>query len=81
MKKPKMKLLGQDGNIFSIMGKASRLLRENGQSEQATEMYNRVTSSDSYHAALCIISEYVETELSVREKKPPSKTERGGDAR
>ena len=78
-KRPKMKLAGMDGNIFSILGRATRLLRENGQPEQAKEMADRVYQSGDYHQALSIISEYVETELSV---KPParSKKERG-DAR
>ena len=78
-KRPKMKLAGMDGNIFSILGRAARLLRENGQPEQAKEMADRVYQSGDYHQALSIISEYVETELSI---KPParSKKERG-DAR
>ena len=78
-KRPKMKLVGQDGNIFAILGRAARLLRENGQPEQAKEMADRVYQSGDYRQALSIISEYVETELSV---KPPvrSKKERG-DAR
>lgn len=78
-KRPKMKLAGMDGNIFSILGRAARLLRENGQPEQAKEMSDRVYQSGDYRQALSIISEYVETELSV---KPParSKKERG-DAR
>lgn len=77
--RPKMKLVGQDGNIFAILGRASRLLKKNGQPEQAKEMCDRVYQSGDYHQALSIISEYVETELSV---KPParSKKERG-DAR
>ena len=61
---PKMKLAGQDGNIFSILGRASRLLKEKGQPEQAKEMCSRVCQSDNYYKALNIISEYVETELS-----------------
>ena len=69
--KPKMQLLGHDGNIFAIMGHASALLREAGQSSRAKEMRERVTSSGSYDEALCIISEYVETELSVSEKTAP----------
>lgn len=63
-KRPKMKLAGQDGNIFSILGRASRLLRENGQQKQVTEMTDRVYRSTSYPEALSIISEYVETEIS-----------------
>ena len=64
MSKPKMNLFGEDGNIFAILGRASRLLRQNGQAKEAEEMYSRVTSSCSYEEALFIISEYVETELT-----------------
>ena len=63
-KKSSMRLEGQDGNIFSILGQASRLLKDVGQKDQADEMFRRVTSSGSYEEALHIISEYVDTELS-----------------
>lgn len=63
-KKPKMQLIGQDGNIFAIMGRASRLLKSSGQGDKAKGMRDRVTSCDSYQKALSIVSEYVETELS-----------------
>ena len=76
-KKPKMQLIGQDGNIFAIMGRASRLLKNAGQSDKAKEMRDRVVSCDSYQKALNIISEYVETELS---SKSTPKRDRG-DAR
>ena len=76
-KKPKMQLIGQDGNIFAIMGRASRLLKKSGQGDKAKEMRDRVMSCDSYQKALNIISEYVETELS---PKPTLKRDRG-DAR
>ena len=62
--KPKMNLIGEDGNIFAVMGRASGLLKEAGQKAEAEEMINRVTSSGSYDEALSIISEYVETELT-----------------
>jgi len=58
--KPRCELIGQDGNIFNLMGIASRTLKRNKMSEQATEMCNRITSSGSYEEALGIISEYVE---------------------
>lgn len=76
-KKPKMQLIGQDGNIFAIMGRASRLLKSSGQGDKAKEMRDRVMSCDSYQKALNIVSEYVETELS------PSHTPKRdrGDAR
>ena len=59
-----MNLIGEDGNIFSIMGRASGLLQEAGLKEQATEMISCVTSCGDYYQALNIISEYVDTELS-----------------
>ncbi|SCH10440.1 Uncharacterised protein [uncultured Ruminococcus sp.] len=78
-KRPKMKLVGQDGNIFAILGRASRLLKENGQPQQAKEMSSRVYQSGDYYKALNIISEYVETELS---EKVPAKTKKErGEAR
>ena len=62
--KPKMELIGHDGNIFSIMGRASHLLKQAGQYEKSDEMISRVTACGNYNKALNIISEYVETELS-----------------
>lgn len=76
-KKPKMQLIGQDGNIFAIMGRASWLLKSSGQGDKAKEMRDRVMSCDSYQKALSIVSEYVETELS---PSPTPKRDRG-DAR
>lgn len=76
-KKPAMSLIGHDGNIFSIMGRASGLLKEAGQKEQSDEMIRRVTSSGSYDEALRIISEYVETELSATaESRSPHKSQK-----
>ena len=75
--RPKMQLLGYDGNIFAIMGRAGRLLTDCGQADKAKEMRDRVMACDSYQKALNIVSEYVETELS---PKPTPKRDRG-DAR
>jgi len=58
--KPKCPLIGSDGNIFCLLGMASRTLRENGMKEQAKEMQSRVTASGSYSEALNILGEYVE---------------------
>lgn len=57
--KPDCPLIGQDGNIFNLMGIASQTLKENCLAEQATEMWDHVTSCGSYGEALCIIGEYV----------------------
>ena len=57
--KPDCKLIGEDGNIFNLMARAARTLRENNLSKEAKEMRERITSSGSYDEALCIIGEYV----------------------
>ena len=62
VKKPKAKLIGADGNIFNLIGIASRSLKRAGQNDKATEMSKRVMSSGSYDEALSIIMEYVEVE-------------------
>jgi hypothetical protein len=58
--KPECPIIGADGNIFNIMGIASRTLKENGMSKEAKEMRSRVMESGEYHNALAIIMEYVE---------------------
>ena len=75
--RPKMQLAGQDGNIFAIMGRAYQLLKENGQEDKAKVMQGRVMASLSYEAALKVISEYVETEISEKPKTPNAKHNRG----
>lgn len=72
--RPPMELIGHDGNIFAIMGRAAKLLRENGQNAESLEMRRRVTHCDNYYKALGIISEYVETELSIPRDLPPDPT-------
>lgn len=59
-KRPKCPIIGADGNIFNIMGLASKTLKRSNMAEEANEMYRRVTSSGSYEEALGIIIEYVE---------------------
>ncbi|WP_370768110.1 hypothetical protein [Ruminococcus sp.] len=57
--KPDCALIGQDGNIFNLLGIASHTLKQNGMADEAKEMCSRVTSSESYCEALNIIGEYV----------------------
>lgn len=58
--RPEAKIIGEDGNIFNVMGIASRSLKKAGFKEESEEMVNRVTSSHSYDEALGIIMEYIE---------------------
>ena len=57
--KPDCPLIGTDGNIFHLIGKASETLRKNGMQEQAEEMRNRIFRCQSYDSALSIIGDYV----------------------
>lgn len=61
MSKPKCKLVGENGNIFNLMGIVVRVLKENGQEANSVEMQMRIMNyAKSYSEALAIISEYVE---------------------
>ena len=76
--KPQCPLIGQDGNIFNLMGIAARTLRENGMADRAKEMTQRITGGDcrSYTAALCIIGEYVQITDSVSRESQTKKKEK-----
>ena len=56
---PDCPLIGADGNIFNLMGIASRTLKDNGMKKESDEMRQRVMDSGNYNNALCIIGEYV----------------------
>ncbi len=58
--KPVAKLLGADGNIFNLVGIASKALKRAGQIEEAEEMQRKVMNAGSYDEALQIIMKYCE---------------------
>lgn len=60
--KPIAKLSGQNGNIFNLLGIASRSLKAAGQYAKASEMNKKAMSTNSYDEALSVIMEYVEVE-------------------
>ena len=60
--KPVCKLTGEDGNIYNLIGIASRALKSAGEPEKAEEMKQRVLNSGSYDEALRVIMEFVEVE-------------------
>ena len=62
MGKPECKLIGQDGNIFNLMGIVGKTLRQNDLPEQADEMAERIMGgeAESYSQALAILMEYVD---------------------
>ena len=60
MNKPKVKLIGEDGNIFKLVGIASRALDKAGLKDKSEEMTEKIFASKSYNDALNIIREYCE---------------------
>ena len=61
--KPKCRLIGEDGNIFNLMGIVSRTLKEAGEPEKADEMIQRITKeAKNYDEALAMLMEYVDVE-------------------
>ena len=58
--KPKVQLVGQDGNVFNLLGICTRALKKSGQDEEAKELQKRVLSSGSYDEALALMLKYVE---------------------
>ncbi len=58
----RVRLTGEDGNIFNLLGIALRALRGGGHGELCKPLIEAVTSSKSYEEALCRIAEYVEVE-------------------
>ena len=64
--KPRCPLAGANGNVFHLMGLASRTLKDAGMFDAASEMRLRITESGCYDSALAIIMEYV-TPVSAEE--------------
>ena len=61
--KPRVKLVGEDGNVFNLMGICSEALRNAGQSEKAKEMRLKIqATAKSYEEALVIMMDYCEVE-------------------
>lgn len=58
--KPIANLLGEDSNVFNIVGIASKALKKAGMGSEASEMATKVFASGSYDEALTIIGNYVE---------------------
>ena len=62
MEKPKCKLIGEDGNVFNLIGKASKVLKKEGMSKESLEMSEKCFRAENYDHVLRIIMEYVNIE-------------------
>lgn len=62
MNKPKVKLIGEDGNAFFIMGKVAQALRRAGASDKVIQEYQEKAMSGDYDNLLRVTMEYVDVE-------------------
>ncbi len=60
MSKPELKLIGEDGNVFFILGKAVREARRAGWDEEKIERFKEDAMSGDYDHALQACMEYFE---------------------
>ena len=58
--KPACKLTGTDGNVFAVIGRVRRTLKDAGQEEKAREFFGRAFQQLSYQMVLALCFEYVE---------------------
>jgi len=62
MEKPVCKLVGTDGNVFSIIGKVVQSLRRAGQADKAKEFSDKAMNAGSYSDVLAMTFDYVKVE-------------------
>lgn len=55
-----VQLVGQNGNVFNLMGIVANALRKNGFGEEVQSFITEVTSSQSYHEALAVMMRWVD---------------------
>ena len=58
--KPEVKLVGEDGNAFAIMGRVTKALRRAGADKEYLDKYQKEATSGDYDHLLQVTMEYVE---------------------
>jgi len=60
--KPTVKLVGEDGNAFSIMGRVKKALRRAGADKEYIDKYLKEATSEDYDHLLVVSMKYVDIE-------------------
>ena len=60
--KPTVKLVGEDGNAFSIMGRVKKALRRAGADQEYIDRYLNAATSGDYDHLLVVSMGYVDVE-------------------
>ncbi len=58
MSKPELKLIGEDGNVFFILGKATKVARQAGWSKEKIKEFQEKAMSGDYNNALTTCMDY-----------------------
>lgn len=58
--KPCVKLVGEDGHVFSIIARVSKALRKQCDDGTDKEFIDKATNASSYDEVLQIVQDYVE---------------------
>ena len=58
--KPQCKLIGENGNVFNIIGIVSRTLKDFGYEDKAVEFSIKAIRCENYDDVLQLVMEYVE---------------------
>ena len=69
VQKPDCPLIGQDGNIFNLMGIASRTLKQNGLADQAKKMCDRIRESGDYGKQAIRTAQPSQAEPSIEQRR------------
>lgn len=59
-RKPACKLVGTDGNVFSIIGRVKQALKKAGEEERAREFVEKAFCARSHDEVLRLCMDYVE---------------------
>jgi hypothetical protein len=57
-----VKLIGEDGNSYSVMGATTRAMRRAGVSKEVIDEYKEKAMAGDYNNLLAVTMEYVEVE-------------------
>lgn len=58
--RPPCRLVGEDGNVFAVIGRVSRALRGAGQADRSREFVERAFAATSYDEVLEMVHDYVD---------------------
>jgi hypothetical protein len=80
IKKPKVALVGEDGNAWSIIGRVARALKQAGCSKEVVDEYRAKSLGGDYSNVLATAMDYVDEGPDDEEEYEEEDEEEGGEA-